>query len=422
MKKTMKPLAPLFALLALSACGPQAYVPGVVQSDQNAPGGMNVPPKVDILLGMDMKGAMKDIYPGLINRDIPEFVAKLEASGWDYRIKAISLSESEPGSAYPVAPVAVSKFHGNWSSYGSWISPFPGAQPSDPTLNIPSSLFSALGSSNFFPSSISNNPNDGKKPGLQNQADFLGRADVQSDFLRRDALLAVITMSISKDTSGGSWVTSPVNPLNTYWQAGANDAAYLVGLQNQIINAKSGAQSLVKVYPLVSQYDRSNMSCRGTNADSGIRYINFANSMNGYAWNNKFDLCSNTPAQALDAVTASLKSERMNFRKDKLIINTEPNNETLAVYKFSGGRAESRAQLTRNQNCNPNAPDSVKEFKYLGYVPADSNNPIYTIDAPVPMGAVTTGSYVVQLCGGARLIGEDSARVEYMNNGAVVAY
>lgn len=418
--ETLKRFVPLLSLLALSACGPQAFVPGVVQNDQNAPGGMNVPPKVDILLTLDTQGAMKDIYPGMISRDIPEFVAKLEQSGWDYRIKAISVSESQPGSSIPLAPIAVSHYHGNWNTYGQWISPFPGALPTDPSLNLASALFSTLSASSFFPADISNNANDGLKPGLQNQMDFLSRGDVKSDFLRSDAMLAMITISTSKDTSNGHWTTS-INADNSYWEANSNDATFLNQAQATILNAKNGLSSLVRYYAIVSQQQRMNFSCRGTNSTPGSRYISFSERFNGASsWSSKFDLCNNTIAQTLDQVAASLKSERLNFRKDKLILNTEPDDATLAVFKLDAQGTP--VQLTRNQNCNPNASNAVMEYKYLGFVPASASNPIYTIDAPVSMGAVTTNSYVIQLCGGARLMGDEKARVEYMNQGARVAY
>ena len=86
---------------------------------------MNVPPKVDIVLGVSGNGTMRNILPG-ITAEIPAFLQKLENSGWDYRFVSIPLSEYHPTDNLSIAnAVSVSKYDANYP-VGTWLPPFPG--------------------------------------------------------------------------------------------------------------------------------------------------------------------------------------------------------------------------------------------------------------------------------------------------------
>ncbi len=368
--------------LSLSACGPQAFVPTTIVSDQSAAGDMSLPPKVDIVLGLSNGGTMQNIYPGL-QPEILAFASNLQQKGWDYRFVTISLSENSPGATAPIAGrVAASKYHTNYP-VGQWLLPFPGALHTDPSLLLNNSLFT----NTMTIPSLDYAYNNGRESGLKNQADFLNRADVKynpsnpyASVLRPDALLAVMTLSNGRDTSDG-WYTA-WNGLNPYRTNVAN-----------YVNQMKAVRSDVKYYALVAG---DTTSCRvgGTSAWNGELYRSASQLTGG-----KFvDICSTPVASALDQVASHLDTQKLNFVKKYLVIETEPNVATIKVFKN-----------------NVEVPaGSTNGWTYAGYTTQ------FTIDSPVPMNQST--GYMIELHGTAKLKGDDKGRVEYMNAGATSSH
>ncbi len=383
-RSTLLPL--LLASTLFSACGPQAFVPGTNRLSQTA-GDMNLPPKVDILLGIDVKGAMKDIYPGM-NSEIDQFAAGLQNSGWDYRFTAISLSEGDP---LPMNKIAVAKYDGNWDQYGLWISPYPGALPS--AQQILSSYFSQITTpSSLFPSSLSSYGNDGHKTGIQNQVTFLNRSDVRANFLRNDALLAIITLSDSRDTSGGTWQYRAMDG-QYIWNAPTPDN--LPDFASSLLAVKGGRLSQLKYYSLVSKYQHQG-TCRGAYTFAGTRYEQMASYLGGQS----IDICANTLPSALNQVSANLNQAKVSFRKVYLVLGTEPKVGSIRITK----------------NGAPVAQSNTNGWEYVGYV----GTPTPTIDQPVPMNNAV--GYFIRLNGSAMLMGNDVANIEYENLGATSSH
>ncbi|MBC7396158.1 MAG: hypothetical protein H7333_01845, partial [Bdellovibrionales bacterium] len=283
------------ALLALTACGPQAFVPSSASSSQTPAGAMNVPPKVDIVLGMSSNGTMKNILPG-ITSELPAFLEKLQNSGWDYRFVSIPLSEYHPTDNLNInGAVSVSKYDTNYPS-GTWLPPFPGANHNTaPRVNP--SLFAAFFNVSQF---TSTDPNDAHESGFHNQLNFLYRNDVRNDFLRPDAMLAIITLSNGDDRSDWQWgpanTTDPGHPTvdsNTY-------ANYFRGIK--------GSGSILKYYSLVSN---NGVSCRGSASWNGQRYREMTGILSGAS----SDICTSAVADSLEAVRTNLSSVKLSFRK-----------------------------------------------------------------------------------------------------------
>ncbi len=375
----------LGSALTLTACGPQAYAPGNNQLSLTA-GQQNLPPKIDILIGIDVKGAMKNIYPQM-NSQINTFTTNLQNSGWDYRLTAVSLSENDP---MPMTQIAVSDYDGNWFSLGSWLAPYPGAAPS--TEQIGSSYFSqGTTAATFFPSSLNAYGNDGHKTGILNEVTFLSRSDVTAHFLRPDATLAIITLSDSQDTSGGSWVNAPIT-LDPEWQAPVPDN--LPTFVNDLIALK-GNINMVKYYAVVSIYAHNDGSCMGSNTFAGTRYVDMANQLNGLG----IDICTNPFPIALTQIQSDLTTTQLSFEKNYLVIGNEPNPATITV--------------TENGATIPQ--DSKNGWEYVGYLTYQP-----TIFYPVAMDNAT--GYMIKLNGSAVLVGNQTAVVNYENAGAVVAH
>jgi hypothetical protein len=381
-------LAALLATsFALTACGPQAFVPSTTSSAQTAAGGMNVPPKVDIVLGMSSNGTMRNIIPG-VTSEIPKFLTNLQNSGWDYRFVSIPLSQYHPTSNLSVQnAVSVSNYDTNYP-VGTWLAPYPGA-----LYNTSPGIISSLFASVFNVSQLSpNDPIDNHESGFRNQLDFLNRSDVRSDFLRPDAMLAVITMSNADDRSDWQWgavgsaqLGTPTIDNNTYASA--------------FRAVKAGAASAVKYFSVVTHLATT---CRTYGTWSGIRYEQMATLLGGQS----VDICNNSVADSLSIVQNSLTTYRLTFRKKFLVIGTEPNIGSIVVTKYSGGSSHVVPQ------------DPTNGWTYYGATPASG---MYTIDSPIPMDSVNTG-YLVELHGTAKLTGTETADVNYQNAGTVSSH
>ncbi len=395
----------------LSACGPQAFVPSAVNSAQSAPGSMAVPPKVDILMGISYAGAMGNIYPQLV-QEIPPFVTGLEASGWDYRFVNIPLTQHADITHLHLqtdangnvitpnvydAPVSVSHYDSNYASLGLWQAPYPGANSNDPLLGISANLFSQTFS---FPSTgtVDSTPNDGHESGFYNQLTYLNRADVHSQLLRPDALLAVITLSNIDDNSGGNWNTVAWN--GPTW---TSDPTYDATIAPAFINIK-GSASLIKYYSLVSSMTTQ---CLGTSLYSkpGLRYEAMATTLGGKS----VDICNNTIPAALGIVAADLQTQTLNFVKSSLVIGTQPDPTTIQVTKYIGG------DLSKPVTVPANDPNNG-----WTYDPNAGVQTVYTVTSPVNMDQAT--GYVISLHGTSLLTGNDTATVQFLNAGSVSSH
>jgi hypothetical protein len=383
------------ASLALTACGPQAFVPNTASSSQSAAGGMNIPPKIDIVLGMSSNGTMRNIYPG-ITSELPAFLTNLQNSGWDYRFVSIPLSQYQPTDAadFPIAgTVSVSDYDANYP-IGTWLAPYPGA-----THASSPAILSSLMANMFFVTPLDySDTNDDHETGFDNQLNFLERQDVQSGILRPDAMLAVITMSNADDRSDWNWNagTGAVKlgvgtvPLTTY--------------ASEFLALKAGGSAAVKYFSVVAA---PSTTCGNSDGGdwTGTRYSQMAAMLSGQS----VDICTVSVANSLTAIQNNLQQYRLSFEKKYLVIGTEPNVATMTITKYAGGNAGSASTIPQ---------DPTNGWTYIGPVPSTG---IYTIDSPIAMDEVTTG-YYIELHGSAKLEGLDTASVNYVNAGSVSSH
>jgi len=285
--------------------------------------------------------------------------------------------------------VAASRFHTNHGA--NWISPYPGASNSDPFYTLsPSALFSPT----IYIAPANTNHVNGHQFGLKNQAAYLNLNTVKNNILRGDANLAVITISNGRDASEG-WSYQPstityssgvTSSGNQYLPTPVNVSNYI----NQMVIAKNNVASMVKYYSVVSASTSSN--CLSGLSRRGDEYIQASYATGGIA----VDLCTNTVSTALNAIAQHIQSQPMYFKKDHLALESEPNPSTLKVYK--------------NGALVPNDP--INGWTYLGYV----STPTPLIYYPTNMDLRT--GYLIKLNGSAKLEGSDTAKVEYIGQGA----
>lgn len=378
------------ALLA-SACGPQAFVPGMIRSRQSAAGSITIPAKVDVVFGLSQNMTMLNILPGL-QGEISTFMGKLQNSGWNYRFVGIPLGYSpiNNSSVFPITgKVSVSRYDNN-TPQANWLAPYPGANYNDPLLGIASNLVSSV-FAYPSPSVSSGDTVYGLEYGLRNQSEFLARADVQSNFLRPDALLAVITLSNGEDRSFG---TPPPAGTTAPWTYNTAQVSNALGT---ITSVKSSA-NLVKYYSMVNHL---HTSCMGYGSWSGIRYESFADQIGG----GKVDICSVPLAAAFSAVAQNIQGTPLPFRRNFLTVATEPKEGTIRVIRYANGDTGTPVEIPE---------DAANGWTYSGFLTNQA-----TIDSPIAMD-VRTG-FMIELHGTARLNGADLADVIYQNIGTVTS-
>ena len=385
----------LLSAMTLSACGPQAYMPTTIVSNQTAAGGVDLPPRVDIVLAVSSDGGMQNIYQGL-QTELVKFTNKLQSRGWDYRFVSISMSERNelftPAAANPAYnydlyhKVSLSRFHTNYDSLGLWIPAYPGASNTDPFYTLsPSTMFTE---SLTIPS-LDTTYTDGRQSGLKNQRNFVLLNSVRNQFLRADANLAVISISNGRDSSDGwTTTTSPVSfsgptPTPEPKPKDVNVVPYV----NAMATVKNNPSQL-KYYSIVSHRDGD---CRGQPSRKGEAYIQASTLTGGI----DLDLCSNTIEASLNAVAQHIQSQPMYFKKNYLVLQSQPDQSTIKVYK--------------NGVLLPQ--DATNGWTYAGNL---TNQPLICY----PTNLATTSGFMIKLNGTAELVGSDTSRVEYMALGA----
>ncbi|NDD92374.1 hypothetical protein EBZ37_09845 [bacterium] len=381
------------ALLTLaavsSACGPQAFVPSTIKSRQSAAGSTTIPAKIDIVFGVSQNQTMLNIYPNFQNQ-IPPFLQNLENSGWDYRFVGIPLGQNaiNTSTLFPITnKVSVSRYDGN-TPQANWLPPYPGMN-----YSVAPAMSASLLAPNFVIPSPPGNVQLGLEYGLKNQYEFVTRSDVNdptNGIIRTDAILALITLSNGEDRSYG---TAPANNSGSGWTY--NDTATQAALNG--IRSVKASPDMVKYYSLVAD---AQMYC-GTNVPYssywGQRYQSFANALNGQSVN----ICETSLSNALAQIAQNIEGTPLPFRRNFLVIPSEPNQATIQVIKYPNGD-------TNNPVIIPQ--DATNGWTYSGYLTGQ-----FTIDSPISMDQ--RDGWMIELHGTAKLNGADLADVIYRNVG-----
>jgi hypothetical protein len=380
------------SLALLTGCGKQAFVVTDAKALQKSPGHYFIPPKVDILLAEDDTGSMYEAY-AQISQQLPLFLQGLESKGWDYHFATTALTNTNR----PINQVAGSRYDVNWGV--EWQPPFPGATPDLPGM-IVESFFRKAGEYGEFigPSDINNSLN-GYEPGLEGIRHALYNRVGGSGFLRPDAMLVIIVVGNGQDTSGVSycyqWGAGSYVPCE---QTGGSPQTWSSSFNyyKQQYQALKASPSLVKFYAAVGKTVSSN--CLGGTSAIGSRYSNMASQLGGAS----YDVCAQPISSILDSMSNHLQVQKLGFRTRYLFIAQRPDESSIRVTKYAGGRADQAQAIPQ---------DPVNGWTYAGYV-----ENVFAIDSPVPMNRQS--GYAIELHGSAKLVGDDTADVTFRPYGA----
>ncbi|MGE0616637.1 MAG: hypothetical protein AB7P04_13465, partial [Bacteriovoracia bacterium] len=360
-----------------SGCSQQEFVKGAFVNEQQGPGNFEIPARVDILLVEDDTGSMSEVF-GQISAQMPQFLNQLEQQGWDWRFAVIPLTTNRP-----ISQIGASKYSGNWGS--SWKPPYIGASPTDPGNFVPNYFTQSFSA---FLSSSEINPYGGE-PGLKTIDQIMTSTNTVQNFLRPDALAAVVVVGNGNDTSDVKYCQTPNQPgqsepcngvLNTerlcgtgagcpagpyYCQHEFGHAAPCPGTLTHTLNAykqrydelnspSNSNSAAVKLYAAVSNITGN--GCINSNSYSirGERYQQIASHTGGAS----FDVCSQSIPSVLSSLSNELHNQRIAYRTSFLVIAEEPVVSSVIVTKYPGGDQNNPQVIPQDPN---------NGWTYVGY-------------------------------------------------------
>jgi hypothetical protein len=401
-------IAALLCLLTLSGCGRESFMVVETNEQQQAPGNYVVPPKVDILLAQDDTGSMYESF-STINPQVVEFVRGVERENWDYHFATIPLTTDRP-----LTQVAGSKYDSNYGD--DWVPAYPGELPWGPGT-IVSQFFRRMGQYNGLIGPDEIHQTGGKEPGFETIRQALYNRVGPTNFLRQDALTVVLIVSNGDDTSKvnycwdalrqsmiqcelaqGDYPTCPEGNLEG--NQGAACGTYTESFnyyRNEFAAVKTNSAS-IKFYSVVAAQRSTGGSCAGGNSYRARRYT----TMSAVSGGQSYEICSGQFASALSGIATNLRQQKLAMRTRYLFAKQPPNVATIRVIRYRSGNPDLAYEIPQ---------DPVNGWTYEGKV-----TDVYAIDYPIPMNR--SSGYAIELHGSAKLLGDDTADVQYKPAGA----
>lgn len=392
-----------FVAAVLAGCGTQAFTPGEVVSTVQGPGTFSIPAKVDVLVAQDNTMSILEATPS-ISAQLPQIIDFLKNSNWDYRLAATPLTHYEnPTELRDITQIMASQYDPNWISLGDWKEPFPGADP-DTIDKVLSNFFKTPSNFSAFMAPGDVLPfNASQENGFKTIKKVLYDKAPKAQFLRKDALLAVLVVSNGNDTSDVNMCPTMGN--NSIWvpcgspgtspssQSQNNQQETFDYYKQQFTNLVANKSTTdLRFYSMVSFKEKYNCLTSGDHAYAGQRYINMAQALGGKS----FDLCATPITTALQDLAGSLAAIKINYITDKLTIGYEPDVSKIQVFRLINGDPANKVLIPQS---------ATHGWTYEGG-PKD----VYTISYPKPMN-FQEHVWVLQLHGNAQLHGNDGAQI-----------
>jgi hypothetical protein len=429
------------ALLA-SSCGSQQYQNAATTQQVAAAGALQISPKVDVVLVEDDTGDMlvsgDDSGSAFaeVTTQVQNMLGSMASGGagsWNYHFSTLRLTE-----VGQLTQATSSTQDPNWGSF--WTAPYPGAYeggyPSNEDALNPS-IFTTFNETpgfgqynGFVQTSNLNNSLEGAQPGLYSMAQNFKSSFSNTGFLRPDALLAVVIVSLANDNSyvnqcwngnqqvpcdqilSNQCTTLPPVAGVTYAKGNAGACASgtlsLTTVENEMRQLKGSTQQL-KIYsavPLTNSYTSGSV-CLGGHATPGPRYQQFAEDLGGQT----YDVCNQPLSSILSDVAQNLTTTALDYITGYLLVGNAttnpnsggvPNSSTIQVIKYPGGNTSNPEIIPQN---------ATNGWTYVGFKSSQD-----TIILPVPSNYES--GYFVQLNGSAQLSGSDTAAVTFKYQGA----
>ncbi len=379
--------------LSLVGCGKQTF--DVLQRQQNAdaPGGINVPARVDILMVLDNTGSMSGKEAFVAHQIRQQFLGKLDSQSWDYRLAVIPTS---PSGSVPLQQMAVSKYSLGHSNY---VQPYMTADESTDSDLRPD--WGIARTADQFTMNAISATSSGDEPTLVTIGDVLNNSDWQNRFLRSSAKLVVVVISNGDDTS---------EPADTSVYPHRTPSTVRADLIARIKSVKPNA----KFHSIVNVFASSGTRCLG-GTFSPNRYANASAQLGGRTHalctqSGNFDTAFST---VFGFLAEDLKPIRQEYEQEYLVIDHEPVVSTITLGKrLPNGSLQSISPATSDGLCASNMTGNGWCYEGQGSV--------FEITTPVFRNFKT--GYKIRLIGTARAIGNENLEIHYQEFGTGISH
>ncbi|MBI3555621.1 MAG: hypothetical protein HY074_05105 [Deltaproteobacteria bacterium] len=371
---------------AFSGCAKQQFVKEQFTASASAVGFRYLPAKVDILMVPDNTGSINSVF-STVQSQLSGFVSGLQGQYWDYHVgrSPVYYPANTPRSVGN--PVLVNgDYNTNVLPDGTTVAAS-GIVPSDrATTNLNNfpilqSVFQTGNGDNTFSNTYSALAN------AQN--------DTYTNFLRQDALLAVIVMTNGYD----------ITVSDQYGNISGAGSSNLQMYANQLIGLK-GTAKLVRFYAVASYGVTTNDPYCGTSY-SGNSYFGINQYILGLP---KFDglgnpisnICNSAAmANVLSDIQTNLNIVKQSYIYSNLVLTDQP--------------VVSSIQLTKNGAAVPQ--DDTNGWSYKGletvYTVTGIQDQSTGVITQLSPGLNQRTGYVIQLNGAAKMVGSDTPNLVY---------
>lgn len=384
------------AVLSFIGCAKQEYRKEQYVTNGAAVGFRYLPAKVDILMVPDNTGSTNSIF-GQLQGQLSSFVSGMQDKFWDYHVGRSPIYYPS-GAAKTITRVLVNgKFNTPYLEDGTTVTSG-GIVPSDRAETNPNN-FPIL--ENVFATGAGDDGYANTIAALSN-----AKSDAHTNFLRSDALLAIVVITNGYDRNvtdaTGSYTSNGSQSLNSY--------------ANQLINIK-GSSRLIRFYPVAAYgyADGTSNYCLAPGGTSrpGWSYLN----MNGLLQGISANVCdAGAMSNVLANIEENLNAVRQAYVYSNIVLEEEPKEDSIEVYKngtmlsqspTNGWQYKGKGTVaTVSGICDP----TVHTNNDTSGICKDDHGKPGTI---VPVQLSSRTGYVIQLNGSARLLGSDSPDLIY---------
>ncbi len=371
---------------AFAGCAKQEFVKEQFTASASAVGFRYLPAKVDILMVPDNTGSINSVF-STVQSQLAGFVSGLQGQYWDYHVGRSPVYYPSGTTRTVGNPVLVNgTYNTNVLADGSTV-PATGIVPADrATTNL-----------NNFPILQTAYQTGSGDNTFQNTYSALVNAqnDSYTNFLRQDALLAVIVMTNGYD----------ITISDGYGNISGAQSTNIQNYANQLISFK-GTSKLVRFYAVASYGVTTNDPYCGTSF-SGNGYFGINQFILGLP---KFDGSGNAISNICNAsamanvfadIQANLNIVKQSYIYSNIVLTDQPIASSIV--------------LTKNGVTVPQDPTNGWSYKGM--------NTVYTVTGikDQSTGVVTQLSpglnqrtgYVIQLNGSAQMVGSDTPNLTY---------
>lgn len=390
---------PVVAVITLAACSlftgcaKQEFQKQKVTSAAAAVGFRQLPAKVDILIVPDDSASISVAWND-VNAQVASFASSLQGQYWDYHVARSLMSKTTSINQVLVHP----EFNSAYLKDGTYVGT-DGIVPSSRAITNPAN-FQIMGTS-YSTAGAGNDATFSNAYTVMNNA----RQDTVTNFLRPDALLAVIVLTNGREGS--------VDAVSLFGEVDADKEDELEDHAAHWLSVKNYNSSLLRYYPVAAYAYRS-----GSNSDycisPGSPSIHGGSyfAMLDYLLGTAFNFCDRGAlSRVMNDISAQLQIIKQAYVYSAIVLDEEPVASTLVITK--NGQALAQDANNGWQYLGLGTTATITGVADESTCPTKNLNDASCVVTPLTPGINNRSGYIIKLNGTARMLGQDVPGASY---------